>query len=530
MASGDWVEVQLTNALGNDPNAPGFPCSQNLNTGSPFAGTNALPAGFSTLLSTSRQAGLHPALVSFDVTQANGVNVGFNPDSTVRAGPVPTTQPFYWYAGDLPFLNGQLLERPIEFGATNLIPGDMMIQPQFGMVGALIVEPKGSTWTEDPGTYASATVQPILEKGMPDAKVREFVLVGQNVVANGPFGAFNYRTETFDVRNYNASSASSQWTATGILTFQTGAAVAPLGPVTINKASSGVLNGIGYMAETAWGTNPKPAGTLLAQTTVKSVPAGTTLGFFCSQHGRAMSGSLAVQAAGGAPATVTIDGVILNGTPTWVLSGTNTPATAVAVKPGDTVAWRAVSGTHGVVYVPAAGGIGFGMAFSNGALVPSQDPQTPIFTATAGEPVRFRLVMPSTSTSNSRIPPVTFDIHGHGWPEEPYANNGEVIGGLPENPFAVGAKLPPMNWRTQFMGSQQVAVYEAFNIVLDRAGGKAAVPGDYLYEAYQQSAATGMWGIFRIVPPGGAPVVAPPSVAPPKAAVPTSPHGAGGGR
>ena len=30
----------------------------------------------------SQQVGLHPQLVAFDVTKANGINVGFNPDST----------------------------------------------------------------------------------------------------------------------------------------------------------------------------------------------------------------------------------------------------------------------------------------------------------------------------------------------------------------------------------------------------------------------------------------------------------------
>ena len=31
----------------------------------------------------SQQVGLHPQLVAFDVTKANGINVGFNPPSTV---------------------------------------------------------------------------------------------------------------------------------------------------------------------------------------------------------------------------------------------------------------------------------------------------------------------------------------------------------------------------------------------------------------------------------------------------------------
>ena len=34
----------------------------------------------------SQQVGLHPQLVAFDVTKANGINVGFNPHSTVGPG------------------------------------------------------------------------------------------------------------------------------------------------------------------------------------------------------------------------------------------------------------------------------------------------------------------------------------------------------------------------------------------------------------------------------------------------------------
>ena len=124
------------------------------------------------------QVGLHPALVSFDVTEANGVNVGFNPTSTVEPG--KRHRSFYWYAGDLDRSPGATQPpsspAPIEYGAINLVPADMMVQPQFGMVGALIVEPQGSTWIEDQGTRASATVTAQGRAG----PFRDFVLVGQN--------------------------------------------------------------------------------------------------------------------------------------------------------------------------------------------------------------------------------------------------------------------------------------------------------------------------------------------------------------
>ncbi len=43
-----------------------------------------------------------------------------------------------------------------------------------------------------------------------------------------------------------------------------------------------------------------------------------------------------------------------------------------------------------------------------------------------------------------------------------------------------------------------MAVYEAFNFVIDHAGGRFGVPGDYLYEGFQVASPSGMWGIFRV--------------------------------
>ena len=83
-----------------------------------------------------------------------------------------------------------------------------------------------------------------------------------------------------------------------------------------------------------------------------------------------MSGSLAVPAAAN---TIEIDGVILAGAPTWVVG--STPAASVAVKPGDTVLWKAVSGTHGVVFDTQALAEGF-FNFQAGGSLPALGPQT----------------------------------------------------------------------------------------------------------------------------------------------------------
>ena len=170
--AGEWILVNLTNALPPGTTTdPVLTMTAGVNDGSPFAAPNpqtnlgpdpatvmSLPKGsvdpklFGTAL-TSRQVGLHPALVNYDVTDSNGINIGFNPDATVTPG---QTRSFLWYAGYLSADAGGVHEEPIEYGATNLISAEMMVQPQYGLVGALIVEPPGSDWAEDIGTRAAA--------------------------------------------------------------------------------------------------------------------------------------------------------------------------------------------------------------------------------------------------------------------------------------------------------------------------------------------------------------------------------------
>jgi hypothetical protein len=74
------------------------------------------------LLRPSQHVGLHPQLVEYDVTKADGVNVGVNPVATVAPGGAQT---FQWYAGDLSFKPGanigslstvRVVATPVEFG------------------------------------------------------------------------------------------------------------------------------------------------------------------------------------------------------------------------------------------------------------------------------------------------------------------------------------------------------------------------------------------------------------------------------
>lgn len=111
------------------------------------------------------------------------------------------------------------------------------------------------------------------------------------------------------------------------------------------------------------------------------------------------------------------------------------------------------------------------------------EPQTPIFTASAGQAVRFRILNANGHPRNN-----VFALHGHYWQEEPYTNNSTVIG---NNPLS------------EVKGAQYgVGPSSHYDVIpTNGAGGARRVAGDYLYrtqESFQFDG--GLWGIFRVTP------------------------------
>ncbi len=111
------------------------------------------------------------------------------------------------------------------------------------------------------------------------------------------------------------------------------------------------------------------------------------------------------------------------------------------------------------------------------------DPQTPVFTAQAGQAVRFRIL-----NANGHLRNNVFNLHGHFWQEEPYTNNSKSIG---NNPLS------------EVKGAQYgVGPSSHYDVVPSNgAGGARRVTGDYLYrtqESFQFDG--GIWGIFRVRP------------------------------
>jgi manganese oxidase len=192
VAAGECIQITLWNNLGS-ATPTNYSIGGQPIPNSPF-GNGAVPA---IKLNTSATAGLHPPLLAFDVTDSNGANVGFNPPATADNAKSITLK---WFAGSQ---EGE----PIEFGTVQLEPSDPLLQHFNGLVGALVVEPKGSTWIADPNTKATATVI------KPDLSTyREVVLVMQNdgvivtpAKTTARQGVLNYKQEPFALRKAQAN-------------------------------------------------------------------------------------------------------------------------------------------------------------------------------------------------------------------------------------------------------------------------------------------------------------------------------------
>jgi len=197
-AAGDCIKVNLRSRIDVSKLGGGFSSAQvplGLKNGQPNTG----PPQTRVPSRVSANVGLHPQLVSYNVTQSDGYNAGLNPTQT--AGPETDRTTYYWYAGniDADAPAGQQ-HIPIEFGAANLMPADPMNQHAYSLFGGLIIEPEGSVWTTDTNSRTSATVK--LKDG---SSFREFVMFMQDDIVlqqsgnrQSNVGAVNYRIEPID--------------------------------------------------------------------------------------------------------------------------------------------------------------------------------------------------------------------------------------------------------------------------------------------------------------------------------------------
>jgi manganese oxidase len=442
----------------------------------------SLNVGASSLgipVQTSREAGVHPQLVAFDVTQSNGVNVGKNPAITVPPGQQKQAT---WYAGKIVRTDAGATEYvPIEFGSIPLTPSDPLRQHPYGLLGALVVEPKNTTWRTDDNSRASALVctgaAPCTEAAM---AFREFVAVIQDDVSSLRETVKTYgppRTITIQGAIFNGKPT---WLMNGAplpngLTLTAGQTVnfeigsGTHGLLFQDEASARAVFDIDGSPDKAkfhafasqctiansYGTTPQASGHI-ATLKVKLGFTLSPLGFMCSQHCQNMTGSFEIALP-----------------PTTAAPVTYTRAINYKTEPLD---YRFVAADW-LANIDSNSPLGISRVLSNSLV--QADPQTPIFAASNNMPVRFRMVHPAGV--NEQI----FTLHGHVWQEEPYVNGSTEIGN---------------NAKSQWQGSRDgFGPNVSFDAVIERAGGAAGTPGDYLYRTFVGSIfQNGVWGLLRV--------------------------------
>lgn len=113
------------------------------------------------------------------------------------------------------------------------------------------------------------------------------------------------------------------------------------------------------------------------------------------------------------------------------------------------------------------------------------DPATPVFTANAGTPVRFRIAEPTPGRGRNGV----FNLHGHVWQREPYLAGAVPSQSIGNNPLS------------EYRGMQEgLGTGNHFDIVLQNgAGGAFKISGDYLFRDQTSTMLDGgRWGLFRV--------------------------------
>ncbi|RZS54551.1 copper oxidase [Sphaerotilus mobilis] len=168
--AGDCITVRLTNRLPANKPVPDLPGDAELPTVTSLRVDDIKP---------SHQVGLHAQLVHFDPRSSDSANVGLNPEQLVAPG---QSRNLVWYAGRIEWdlLNGVAKGgKPEAFGTIPLrAMSDVVKQGSQGLIGALIVEPQGSSWLNAAGTStagAERSTEAVIRRA-DGTRFREFVL------------------------------------------------------------------------------------------------------------------------------------------------------------------------------------------------------------------------------------------------------------------------------------------------------------------------------------------------------------------
>ncbi|HEX9204903.1 MAG TPA: hypothetical protein VF853_03140 [Candidatus Deferrimicrobiaceae bacterium] len=202
-AAGDCIQVNLTNRLpalqpvlvngvtrfnSTAPDLATYSVVQGVVKRDRF-----LPEGTTTfnsnLIRPSSWVSLTPQLVAVDQAQHAGRIVGTNSaNDAVKPG---GTKTYFWYAGDMSAKKTgnatyTLFPVPVELGGSNLLPADTVKQGAKSLVGALVVEPAGSSWTDNTPVFDHQTGGGILRA----SRAQVTVCPGSATCADGQSGSF----------------------------------------------------------------------------------------------------------------------------------------------------------------------------------------------------------------------------------------------------------------------------------------------------------------------------------------------------
>ncbi len=383
--AGACIEVQLWNYLPADlADGADAPKTWSYNMMPPIVD------GFNfNQVKTSSYVGLHPQLLAMRLGDNDASNVGINRSSLAAPAKSRTVQPtpktYMWYAGRW---KADKTGVPIEFGATNLRDmGDVIKHSSHGAVGALIIEPENSYFSNDVGATAYVCASKTARQQHPAAcspdsaefKFKEFVAVLQD-------------------------DLSLERNGRPMLPLRGGDDAEDTGQKAINYATE----------------------------------------------------------------------------PIWARLG----APDAAIRPEET------------------GRFDMSSVLSSREPNAGCDPATQVtklcdpplvFEATAGMPVRFRILHPSGHPRQHG-----FTLFGHAWQEAPFTWGKNPLPGQEEEEGSRKIGLNPFSaWLGSFSG---IGPARHLNIVTT-AGGSKHVAGDYLFRVQESfSFNGGMWGIFRVQP------------------------------
>lgn len=123
------------------------------------------------------------------------------------------------------------------------------------------------------------------------------------------------------------------------------------------------------------------------------------------------------------------------------------------------------------------------------------DPVTPILRVRPGAPFRTHVLMPSGGSRGA-----TFQLDGHIWAFNPFVPEKYDGYGMPLKHPGVGSMRFGYNPLAMYIGSQESVLPAAhFSFMHPSAGGRNALPGDYLYRDYAAFGNLGgIWGLLRV--------------------------------